>query len=248
MTSLPPARCCTVGTLHEGEPKGELKDIGNVSTYLSYPPDQSTSNAILILSDVIGHKFVNVQLIADEFAARGYFVVLPDLFNGDTVPLNRPEGFQIQDWLQNHLPKDVEPIIDSILAEMRNSYGCQRIGGVGYCFGGRYVARYLRSAAACKLDVGYTAHPTMMSADELASIQGPLSIAAAVNDFVFTAEKRHESEAILARLDVPYQINLFSHVEHGFSVRCDLAIKEQRVAKEGAFLQAVQWFDAYLKI
>lgn len=217
-----------------------------VSTYLSYPPDKSIANAILILSDVIGHKFVNAQLIADEFAAQGYFVVLPDLFGGDTVPLNRPEGFQIQEWLKNHLPQHVEPIINAVLAEMREVYGCRRVGGVGYCFGGRYVARYLRPGAG-KLDVGFTAHPTMMSPEELAGVRGPFSIAAAVKDFVFTTDKRHESEEILAKLDIPYQINLFSHVDHGFSVRCDLSIKEQKIAKEGAFFQAVQWFDAYLK-
>ncbi|KUI70694.1 Protein AIM2 [Cytospora mali] len=246
MTSLPPARCCTVGSLHEGEPKGELRNIGNISTYFAYPPDKSTEKALLILSDVIGHKFVNAQLIADEFAANGYFAVLPDLFYSDTVPLNRPEGFQIMEWLKNHMPEHVEPIIDTVLAEMRGPLGCKRIGGVGYCFGGRYVARYLRPGTE-KLDVGYTAHPTMMSPEELAGIKGPLSIAAATKDFVFTTAKRHESEAILAKLDVPYQINLYSHVDHGFSVRCDMSVKEQRIAKEGAFAQAVQWFDSYLK-
>lgn len=213
---------------------------------MAYPPDKSTKNAVLILSDVIGHKFTNVQLIADEFAASGYFVVMPDLFGGDTVPLNRPEGFQIQDWLENHLPEHVEPIIDAVLAEMRGPLGCERIGGVGYCFGGRYVARYLRPGTG-KLDVAYTAHPTMMSPEELAGIKGPFSIAAAVKDFVFTTEKRHESEQILAGLDVPYQINLLSHVDHGFSVRCDLSVKEQKIAKEAVFIQAVQWFDAYLR-
>lgn len=151
---------------------------------------------------------------------------------------HRPEGFQIQKWLKTHLPHHVEPIIDAVLAEMRNTYDCKLIGGVGYCFGGRYVARYLRPGTG-KLDVGYTAHPTMMSPEELAGIEGPLSIAAAVKDFVFTTEKRHESEGILARLNVPYQINLFSHVDHGFSVRCDMSVKEQRIAKEGAFTQAV---------
>lgn len=28
MASNPPARCCTIGVKHEGEAKGELKDIG----------------------------------------------------------------------------------------------------------------------------------------------------------------------------------------------------------------------------
>jgi len=216
----------------------------------------------LILTDVIGHQFVNVQLLADQFAINGYFVVIPDLFDGDTVPLNRPEGFQITDWVKNHMPQQTEPVIDEVLKEMRGSLGCKRIGGVGYCFGGKYVCRYLKSG---KLDVGFTAHPTMVTPEELAGIQGPLSIAAAgvsypclfdgnandssiVRDFVFTTAKRHESEQILDKLDVPYQINLFSDVEHGFSVRCDLSKPRQRFAKEQAFTQAVAWFNGYLRV
>jgi dienelactone hydrolase len=125
---------------------------------------------------VIGHKFINAQLIADQFAGQGYFVVMPDLFNGDTVPLNRPEGFNIMDWVKNHMTLQTDPIIDAVLKEMRENLGCKRIGGVGYCFGGKYVCRYLKPG---KLDVGFTAHPTMVEAGELRGIEGPLSIAAA---------------------------------------------------------------------
>lgn len=39
-----------------------LKTTHTVSTYFSYPKDKSTHNAILIITDVIGHKFLNAQL------------------------------------------------------------------------------------------------------------------------------------------------------------------------------------------
>lgn len=65
---------------------------------------------------------------------------------------------------------------------------------------------------------------------------------------MFTTAKRHESEQILDHLEVPYQINLFSDVEHGFAVRCDLAKPRQRFAKEQAFNQAFSWFDMFLKV
>lgn len=90
------------------------------------------------------------------------------------------------------------------------------------------------------------AHPSFVDEDELASITGPLSIAAAETDEIFPAEKRHKSEEILKDVGQPYQINLYSGVEHGFSVRCDLSKKPQKFAKEQAFFQAVQWFDEYL--
>ncbi|CAG7996215.1 unnamed protein product [Penicillium salamii] len=228
MTSNQLAHCCTIGNIHEGQAKGQISKVGNISTYFAYPADQATKNAILILTDVPGHQFINAQLLADQFAARGYFVVMPDLFNGDVVPINRPEGFNIMNWVQNHMPPQTEPIIEAVLKDMRENLGCERIGGVGYCFGGKYVCRYLKPG---KLDVGFTAHPTMVEPDELRGVEGPLSIAAAARDFVFTTAKRYESEQILDQLDVPYQINLFSDVEHGFAVRCDLAEPRQRFAR-----------------
>jgi dienelactone hydrolase len=90
------------------------------------------------------------------------------------------------------------------------------------------------------------APPSFVEESELAAITGPLSIAAAETDQIFPAEKRHKSETILIETKQPYQINLFSGVVHGFSVRCDVSKKVERFAKEQAFLQAVNWFNEHL--
>jgi dienelactone hydrolase len=68
---------------------------------------------------------------------------------------------------------------------------------------------------AAKVDVGYIAHPSHVTPEELRSIKGPISIAAAENDSIFPAEKRHESEVILKGLGLPYQVNLYGGVKHG---------------------------------
>lgn len=234
-----------------------------VSTYIAYPPDRSTKNAILFLTDGNGHRFINAHLMADQFAARGFLVVMPDLFHGDPIPVDHGPDFDIMGWYNQHLPDKVDPIVNAILGEMRTTLGCQRVGAVGYCFGGKYVCRYLKAG---KLNAGFVAHPTMVTVEELEGVEGPLSIAAAselsrtvyfltllmltngqVVDPVFTTANRHESEGILARVGVPFQINLFSDVEHGFAVRCDPAEPRQRFAKESVFEQAVAWFDRYVK-
>jgi dienelactone hydrolase len=46
--------------------------------------------------------------------------------------------------------------------------------------------------------------------------------------------------------NIPYQMTLFSGVEHGFAVRAELSEREVRFAKESAFFQAVRWFDEFL--
>lgn len=113
-----------------------------VEAYVSYPTDSSTRRAILLLSDVIGHQFTNSQLIADQLAANGFFVVMPDIFHGDPIKLNRPADFNFMAWLKGppgHLPDRVDPVVSSVLGEMRETLGCQRIGVVGYCFGVCYT-------------------------------------------------------------------------------------------------------------
>lgn len=57
---------------------------------------------------------------------------------------------------------------------------------------------------------------------------------------------RHKSEEILKGTGLPYQINLYSGVEHGFSVRADISQKHAKFAKEQAFFQAIAWFDEWL--
>ncbi|KAF2711364.1 alpha/beta-hydrolase [Pleomassaria siparia CBS 279.74] len=246
MASNPVGACCAVGVKHEGTATGEFKQIGGVRTYVAYPKDKSTQNAIVIFTDIMGIDLINVQLIADQFAESGYFVVVPDLFNGKPVPLNPPEGFDIMEWVRTEMPTVpiVDPIVEATIKELRGSLGSKKIGGVGYCFGGKYVCRWLKDG---HLDAGYTAHPSFVDAEELQGITGPLSIAAAETDEIFPTPKRRETEDILLKLSIPYQISLFSDVEHGFAVRADVSIPRVKFAKEQAFFQAITWFDEYIK-
>lgn len=87
--------------------------------------------------------------------------------------------------------------------------------------------------------MGYLAHPSFVTEEELAAITGPLSIAAADVDPIFPDENRHKSEAILRKSGQPFQIYLYSNVSHGFSVRGDLSKRDERFAKDQAFRQAV---------
>jgi dienelactone hydrolase len=166
MASHPPKLCCTVGVKHQGEATGEFKNIGDsiattrssqrliraVDTYFAYPPDRSTDNA-----------------------ANGYFTVMPDLFRGDPIPLNRSGGFDINAWRAKHTTDHVDPIVEATIKEVKK-YGAKRIGTVGYCFGAKFVVRFLKTGVT---DAGYVAHPSWVAEEELKAIQGPFSIAAA---------------------------------------------------------------------
>ena len=174
---------------------------------------------------------------------------MPDLFHGDPVPLDRSENYDLNVWLNGppgHPPARVDPVVQSVLKYLEEELKCERIAGVGYCFGAKYVVRNMLSNGP--LRVGYICTPSLIEVEELNRVEAPLSIAAAENDSVFPQEKRVETECILRdKLSIPYQINLYGRVEHGFGCKANIAIKESKFAKEQAFIQAVTWLDEHLR-
>jgi dienelactone hydrolase len=87
--------------------------------------------------------WVNSQLMADQFAANGYYCLIPDIFNGDALSLNRPVGFDLKKWINEgsdgkniHTTAAIDPIVEAAIQYIRKE-GITAIGAVGYCFGAK---------------------------------------------------------------------------------------------------------------
>ena len=118
--------------------------------------------------------------IADQLAANGYFTVIPDIWEGDNVPLVWPHtdsSFNLGQWMGRHGPNTVYPIAEATIKAMKDDHGVTRLGAVGYCLGAKYVCRYMAQGKG--VDVGYFAHPTATTAEDIQMVAGPLTIAAA---------------------------------------------------------------------
>lgn len=61
--------------------------IDNLQTYVAAPKDGSKAKSIVILVDIFGWEFKNVRLLADNYAKAGFYVYIPDLHQGDSIPL-----------------------------------------------------------------------------------------------------------------------------------------------------------------
>ena len=62
---------------------------------------------------------------------------MPDFLHGDPVKLNPEPGFSLETWLQSHQVDKVDPVVVQVLAAMKQTYGVEKIGAVGYCFGAK---------------------------------------------------------------------------------------------------------------
>jgi dienelactone hydrolase len=53
----------------------------------------------------------------------------------------------LQGYIDTKMPRPstVDPIYEDAIKYLRDEVGIKRLGGVGYCFGGKYVCRYVLS-------------------------------------------------------------------------------------------------------
>lgn len=52
---------------------------------MSPSSDGSKAKTVIFIADIFGYELVNTRLVADEYAAQGFHVVLPDFFEGAHV-------------------------------------------------------------------------------------------------------------------------------------------------------------------
>ncbi|KAF2202019.1 dienelactone hydrolase family protein [Delitschia confertaspora ATCC 74209] len=238
--------CDNLQVINEGQPAGELKSINGIQIYHAYPQKKQRiyDSAILFVSDIYGVPLLENKLLADSLARANHLVIFPDLFKGDAINASDPEAsLNLGPWLAKHPAPDIDSVIASTITYMKTNLGVKKIAGVGYCFGGKYVPRFM--ARGKGIEAGFIAHPSFLEADEIRGIAGPISIAAGELDPVFNVTLRRNAEDILQQMNATYQTTLYAGAPHGFAVRVDMNNPRQVYAKESSYLQAVRWFDAW---
>ncbi|KAH8833224.1 dienelactone hydrolase endo-1,3,1,4-beta-D-glucanase [Flagelloscypha sp. PMI_526] len=243
---------CVSGTVQLGEPQGKIEEINGVTTYIATPTvDYPKDKAVIVLTDVFGLPLTNNKLLADSFAANGFYTVVPDIFNGDSVPLSVLEGaeFKREEWAPNHGPAQTRPTIDKVISGLKDK-GVKEFGATGYCFGARYV---FDLAFENIIKVSVVSHPSMLEAPKdlqeyFDKSTAPLLINSCTHDDPFPFEKQEIADKIFGdgKFKPGYKREHFEGAKHGFAARGDRNDPKQKADMDGAFKNAVDWFLNYL--
>lgn len=227
---------------HDGTPVGKEEVYDGVNMYITGSPSDT---GVLYLTDVFGIQLDQNKLLADSFGRAGYITVAPDLFNGTPAPgdINGTPDFNLTEFLYDHRAEVTDPIIAKAVDYLRNTLGVSKVAATGYCFGGRYAFRVLADGGG--VDAGFAAHPSLLEDAEISAITGPASVAAAETDDMMPPDRRHLIETLLKDTGLAYSVALYSGTSHGFGVRANVSVPQQRFGKEEAFFQAVRWFDTW---
>jgi len=159
---------------------------GEFGAYLAAPASGRGPGAVVI-QEIFGVNKV-MRDLADEFAARGYFALCPDLFwrlePGVQLTDKTDAEWQRAFGLMQRFDADagVKDIQNSINYLKHSVTGCTgKVGAVGYCLGGllAYLTAARTDADAC---VGYYGVNIKDKLGEAAKIKKPLMLHIAAKD------------------------------------------------------------------
>ncbi|KAM6489772.1 dienelactone hydrolase endo-1,3,1,4-beta-D-glucanase [Amanita muscaria] len=256
---------CFKGGLLPGEPTGvSWFFLMYFTPSPSGGPSNPSKRAVLLFTDVCGLGYPNPKIIADILAQRlDCDVWIPDYFNGN--PIFKPEslaaplpaGIKLTwgDWWKfgtMFLSRAFVLYINrsSFIPALLQEKKYEKVGAVGYCFGGSQCVFIAPSGLVHSLVI---CHPGPFGLDEGKAINIPTSWVCAEDDFFFNESKHDQAEAIFAarkdRSDyVPYEFVLYKGVKHGFACRPDLSYPIIKEAYEKSLEQTVAWFEKTLLV
>ncbi|KAL9612809.1 MAG: hypothetical protein Q9167_002592 [Letrouitia subvulpina] len=274
--------CCLSGAVHDGKPTGREDTIGGLQTYISEPATGSKKKSIVFITDVFGWQFPNVRLLADEYAKAGFYAYIPDILNGDALPheflqtiepsLKEQETLGVAGkaknaaivaatlgtWLPKHREGVTRPLIDGFVNTVRMTPGTDKVGAIGFCFGGRYAV--LQAHGQSKdasgssvgsvggVDAAYACHPSLVTIPgDFEPVSVPLSMAQGTRDSLLDMASVGKIQDILAqKTQVPHEIRLYEDQVHGFTLRSDWSNEKDKKAMDDATQQGIEWFEKYL--
>ncbi|GJN94071.1 hypothetical protein Rhopal_007135-T1 [Rhodotorula paludigena] len=240
-------KCCISGFKHDGTPVGAIEEINGVRTYVTLPKgDYDKTKAVLFLTDIFGiDTLPNGLLLADSYAANGYATYMPDLLNGDPVPMDafQKGEFDLGAWFPHHGADVTRPPIDKVLRAMRDK-GFTKVAAIGFCFGARYVVDLVLDNA---VQAAMVAHPSLLEVpadiEKLKQSSVPFLWNNAGDDHGgFNPDVQKQARAILEG-SAAHKWLVWDKVDHGFAIRGDPSDETQRKAADGAFEATVQFFN-----
>lgn len=93
-----------------------------------------------------------------------------------------------------------------------------------------------------------TAHPSLLTKEDIDAVAVPVQIIAPEHDPALTSELKAHANSVIPTLGLEYDYQYFPGLSHGFSVRCDRSDVKQKDGQERAKNVAVAWFAQFLHL
>jgi carboxymethylenebutenolidase len=192
---------------------------GSFGGYLA-APSSGRGPGVVVIQEIFGVNKV-MRDIADDYAARGYFALAPDLFwriepGVQLTDKSDAEWKRAFDLMNKFEPDMGVGDIQASIDHLRGLDGCTgKVGAVGYCLGG--LLAYL-TAARTDVDasVGYYGVNIDQKLDEAKNIRKPLMLHVAEKDqFVKPEAQKKIADALSGNRLIT--LHSYPQMDHAFA-------------------------------
>ena len=224
--------------------------------YLAQPEGDGRHPAVVVVQEIWGVNS-HIQYMADKFPAQGYVGLAPAMFHRQgrmTMGLHEERDTAIANMGRCTDPDiiaDVQAAVDYLQAQ--SFVQPDRIGIVGFCFGGR--VSYLAACNISDLKAAVVYYGGRILAPLGTEGPSPLEQTANINAAVLglfgeddanpTPEDVATIGAELQKHNKTYEFHTYPGAGHGFN--CNARDSYRPEAAADAWAKAMAWFDKYLK-
>ena len=230
-------------------------DGSSMEGYLTQPEGDGSHPAIVVIQEIWGVNS-HIQSVADRLPGAGYVGLAPAMFHrqGRMITGLHEEFPSAIAWMQQctdaGIVTDVRGAVDYLKAQ--SFVQSDKIGIVGFCFGGR--VSYLAAASISDLSASVVFYGgNIMGSlgdgaspfDQSANISCPILGLFGEEDANPTPDDVDKIDAELNRLDKAHEFHNYAGAGHGF--HCDVRGSYRAEAAQDAWGKALAWFNANLK-
>ncbi|MFQ5497305.1 MAG: dienelactone hydrolase family protein [Nitrosopumilus sp.] len=185
--------------------------FGDTTGYLARPTITGNYPGVVMIHEWWGLN-ENIKEMADKLASHGYVVLAVDLYGGKVATTSDEArqlitNYDLERGLQN---------MNSAVIFLNENYSSEKIGSIGWCFGGGQslnLALYNDDMDATVIYYG----ALVTDLDMLSTIQWPVLGIFAELDKGITADTVNSFESTLNKLDIQNDVIIYPGVDHAFA-------------------------------
>lgn len=224
--------------------------------YLTQPEADGRHPAVVVIQEVWGVNS-HIQSVTDRLPSRGYVGLAPAMFHREgrmTLGLHEEMNTAIARMghcTDANIVADVAAAVDYLKAQP--FVRADRIGIVGFCFGGRVTYLAACNISDLKAAVVYYGGRILQPLggegasplEQTAKITAPVLGLFGQEDANPTPADVAKIEAELKKHNKTYEFHMYPGCGHGF--QCDARASYRAEAARDAWGKTIAWFDKYLK-
>lgn len=246
MSCCPSTRVPALTKSEDYKAKGAQIDLDGLDVY--EVGSVESKKAILVLADIFGCHSGRHKGIADQLAAAGYYVVMPDLFHGAPIKDLKDITTFAPNW---PVSKNV-PDLDKVYAHLK-AKGIAKTGAIGFCWGTWQI--FHESKRGAPLICGVNCHPSLALEGFFGGTPEALAEGVTTPQLVCPCKGDPENvqaggavDKILAGKDIGKNCSFlpFPEQNHGFMTQGDISNEATARDVGKGLLAAVDFFGKFL--